>query len=58
MGLNIQKILSIAPHQKAIIAGFSETEQVRETSVRSWSIYKKTLYVEEIGLAVKAELAK
>jgi nitrogen-specific signal transduction histidine kinase len=55
-----KRILSIAPHQKAIIAsGFSETEQVIETQRLGAGAYiKKPYTLAEIGLAVKAELAK
>jgi len=55
-----KRILSIAPHQKAIIAsGFSETEQVKETQRLGAGAYiKKPYTLEEIGMAVKTELAK
>jgi PAS domain S-box-containing protein len=55
-----KRILSIAPHQKAIIAsGFSETEQVKETQRLGAGAYLKKPYtLEEIGMAVKTELAK
>ena len=55
-----KRILSIAPHQKAIIAsGFSETEQVKEAQRLGAGAYiKKPYTLEEIGMAVKSELAK
>jgi CheY-like chemotaxis protein len=55
-----KRILSIAPHQKAIIAsGFSETEQVKEAQRLGAGAYiKKPYTLEEIGMAVKTELAK
>jgi PAS domain S-box-containing protein len=55
-----KRILSIAPRQKAIIAsGFSETEQVKETQRLGAGAYiKKPYTLEEIGMAVKTELAK
>ena len=55
-----KRILSIAPHQKAIIAsGFSETEQVKETQRLGAGAYiKKPYTLEEIGMAVRTELAR
>ncbi len=53
-----QKVLSINPDQKAIIAsGFSETDQVRETQRLGAGEYiRKPYSLQTLGLAVKKEL--
>lgn len=53
-----KRILEVNPGQKAIIAsGFTETEQVKEAKRLGAGTYiKKPYLIEEIGLAVKAEL--
>lgn len=55
-----RKILELHPGQKAIIAsGFSETDKVKEAQRLGAGKYLKKPYtLENIGLAVKAELAK
>jgi two-component system, cell cycle sensor histidine kinase and response regulator CckA len=48
------------PGQKAaLVSGFAETDQVRETlKMGAGRFIKKPLILEELGLAVKEELAK
>lgn len=55
-----RKILEMHPGQKAIIAsGFSETERVGEARrIGAGAYVKKPYTLEQIGLAVKAELEK
>jgi DNA-binding NarL/FixJ family response regulator len=54
-----RKILEIHPSQKAIItSGFSESERVKEAQDLGAGKYiKKPYMLEEIGLAVKQQLA-
>ena len=55
-----EKIISIQPNQKAIIAsGFSETDRVKKAQKLGAGPYVKKPYtIEKIGMAVKAELNK
>ena len=55
-----KKILEIRPEQKAIIgSGFSETDRVKELQNLGAGAYiRKPFFLEEFGLAVKAELEK
>ncbi len=55
-----KKILKYRPGQKAILAsGFSETEQVKKAQDLGAGIYLKKPYrLEDLGMAVKAELQK
>jgi PAS domain S-box-containing protein len=55
-----KKIISIHPRQKAIIAsGYSETDRIKEAQRLGAGTYVKKPYtLENIGLAVKAELGK
>jgi signal transduction histidine kinase/CheY-like chemotaxis protein len=55
-----KRILELHPGQKAIIAsGFSETDRVKEAQDLGAGAYvKKPYLLEDIGLAVKEELAK
>jgi DNA-binding NtrC family response regulator len=55
-----ERIRKILPGQKAVIvSGFAETDQVRETlKMGAGRFIKKPLILEELGLAVKEELAK
>lgn len=55
-----ERIRKIQPGQKAVIvSGFAETDQVRETlKMGAGRFIKKPLILEELGLAVKEELAK
>ena len=54
------RIKKIHPGQKAVIvSGFAETDQVKETmKLGAGRFIKKPLILEELGLAVKVELAK
>jgi two-component system cell cycle sensor histidine kinase/response regulator CckA len=53
-----KRIVSQNPQQRAVIAsGFSETQRVREAQrLGAGSYFKKPYTIENIGLAVKAEL--
>ena len=55
-----EKILQLNPEQKAIVvSGFSETDRVKEfQDLRSGEYLKKPFLMENLGLAVKKELAK
>lgn len=55
-----KKIIEFKPKQKAIIAsGFSETDRVREARKLGARKYiKKPYTIENIGVAIKAELAE
>ena len=55
-----EKIISIQPNQKAIIAsGFSETDRVKKAQKLGAGPYVKKPYtIEKIGMAVKEELEK
>ena len=55
-----RRILEIQPNQKAIIAsGFSETDRVKKAQRLGAGAYiKKPYTLENLGIAVKAELAK
>ncbi len=55
-----EKIISIHPHQKAIIAsGFSETDDVKKAQRLGAGRYiKKPYTVEKIGIAIKEELRR
>ena len=55
-----EKILQLNPKQKAIVvSGFSETDRVKEfQDLRSGEYLKKPFLMENLGLAVKKELAK
>ncbi|MDP1992324.1 MAG: response regulator, partial [Syntrophales bacterium] len=55
-----ERIKKVQPGQKAVIvSGFAETDQVRETlKMGAGRFIKKPLILEELGLAVKEELAK
>jgi DNA-binding NtrC family response regulator len=55
-----EKILQFNPEQKAIVvSGFSETDRVKEfQDLRSGEYLKKPFLMENLGLAVKKELAK
>ena len=55
-----QKILQLHPNQKAVIAsGFSESDKVKKAqSIGAGSYVKKPYSFENIGMAVKSELAK
>jgi len=55
-----ERIISIHPHQKAIIAsGFSETNRVKKAQKLGTGTYVRKPYtIEKIGIAVKSELEK
>lgn len=58
--LTYKEIIKINPHQKVIIAsGYSETSRVKEAQRLGAGAYLKKPYsMEEIGLAVRAELGR